>query len=99
MSPEGYCDCRRRRKRRPTARCHSDKDADTQRHRDSNERTLFSFLRDLAQGCGPVPGRIFAESRRLLAERVCALAKAIRPARQSRRNGFAQTVSGIASVR
>ena len=75
------------------------KRADAQCYRDSNERTLFGFFRDLAQGCGPVPGRIFAESRRLLAERVCALAEAIRPARQSRRNGFAQTVSGIASVR
>src|SRR4029077_2557934 len=84
---------------RPPARCHSDKDADAQCYRDSNERTVFGFFRDLAQGCGPVPGRIFAESRRLLAERVCALAEAIRPARQSRRNGLAQTVNGIASVR
>jgi hypothetical protein len=29
----------------PTARCHSDKDADAQCYGDSNERTLFSFLR------------------------------------------------------
>jgi hypothetical protein len=53
---------------RPTARCHSDKYADSQCYRDSNERTLFSFLRDLVQRRGPVPRGIFAESRRLLAE-------------------------------
>jgi hypothetical protein len=53
-----------------TARCHPDKDADAQCHRNGDERTLFGLLGNLAQRCGSVPGRIFAESCRLIAERV-----------------------------
>jgi hypothetical protein len=63
----------------PTACRHSDKNADSQCYRDGNERTLFSFLRDLTQRRAPVSGGIFAKGRRLLAEQVCALAEAIRP--------------------
>jgi hypothetical protein len=44
---------------RPAARCHSDKDAYTQRDRDGDERTPFCFPRNLVQGGGCVPSRIF----------------------------------------
>jgi hypothetical protein len=71
------------------ADCYPDKDANAKRDHDRGEWALFSFVGDTAQRSGSVSGRIFAESRRSVAEGVCTIAEPIGPIGQSRCDGFA----------